>query len=251
VLLLVLGLVEPLLGAVEAVQLIPALREQLGSLHDVTASPSARRMLEPGEPEIVLDRLAVAWPLSEPVFRGASARVARGDWLVVEGPSGSGKSTLIAAMLGYLPAASGSISVRGSGIAWAPQEAHIFDSTVRGNLLLARAVTDSELLAALAMVGLSADLDARVGSEGSRLSGGERQRLAVARALLTDADVVLLDEPTAHLDASAADDLMRDLRFALSDRVVVLVTHHADEVLDGDARLHLGASTLREPTLVA
>jgi ATP-binding cassette, subfamily C, bacterial CydCD len=238
IVLLPLALVDPLLAALEAAQLIPALAAQLAKLH--VAAPHQHTERSAGEPSIALDDVAVAWPDTAPVFTGVTASANRGQWLVVEGPSGSGKSTLVAALLGYLPAATGTLTVTGSGVAWAPQESHIFDSTVRGNLLLAGAATDTELRAALTTVGLDLDLEARVGSEGGRLSGGQRQRLAVARALLTSADVVLLDEPTAHLDAEAADDLMRDLRFGLADKVVVLVTHHADEVHADDVRVRLG-----------
>jgi ATP-binding cassette, subfamily C, bacterial CydCD len=243
VVLLCLALIDPLLGAVEAAQLVPALAAQLGQLH--SESNDERRQLTRGEPLIALDKVTVAWPGTEPVFAEATARASRGEWLVVEGPSGSGKSTLVAALLGFLPVASGRLTVRGRGIAWAPQEAHIFDSTVRGNLLLAGPASDDTLAATLATVGLNVQLDARVGTEGSRLSGGQRQRLAVARALLTDADIVLLDEPTAHLDAEAATDLMNDLRAALADRVVVLVTHHADEVRHDDVVLRLGSRSAR------
>jgi ATP-binding cassette subfamily C protein CydCD len=244
--LIPLGLVDPLLGAVTAAQQLPALRAQLAKTRALTVGTAHRAEQLPGDPLVRIENLAVAWPGAEPVFRQANAEIARGEWLVVEGPSGSGKSTLVAALLGYLPSSAGTLEVRGSGVAWAPQEAHIFDSTVRGNLLLAGPADDERLERALAEVGLEVGLDERVGSEGSRLSGGQRQRLAVARALLTDADVVLLDEPTAHLDASAADELMRDLRIVLADKAVVLVTHHASEsfggeVLRGDRRLRLGA----------
>ena len=121
----------------------------------------------------------------------------------------------------------------------------------RGNLLLARdrgdRPSDAELRAALERVGLGPflaelpeGLGTRVGPGGAHLSGGQRQRVAVARALLTRADVVLLDEPTAHLDAPAARSLLADLRQGLADRVVVLVTHHlADGVAGTDARVRL------------
>ncbi len=149
--------------------------------------------------------------------------------------------------MGFLPPASGQLRLVGdrSRIAWCPQEGHLFDSTIRGNLLLARGrddrPRDAELRDALALVGLGGfELDARVGPGGSRLSGGERQRLAVARTLLARADVVLLDEPTAHLDEDNAARLMARLREALSDRIVVLVTHHPSERRVGDARLLLG-----------
>ncbi len=200
-------------------------------------------------------------------FGPITATASRGDWIVAEGPSGSGKSTMLATLMGFLPAASGTVLVNGvdattldpaalrSRISWCPQEAHLFDSTIRGNLLLARAKddrpSDDEMLAALTTAGLGElmaslplGLDTRTGSLGDRLSGGERQRLAVARMLLTRSDLVLLDEPTAHLDAANAERLMSNLRAALADRIVVLVSHHPDERLPGDIPAELGRPAL-------
>ena len=187
-----------------------------------------------------------------------------------------------------MPPAAGRAMVTGRA-AWCPQEAHLFDSTIRGNLLLGRpsqanagqanagqanagqanagqanagqagtsadgdsAAGDSELEAVLAAVGLNhlvgrlpAGLDTRIGPGGAFLSGGERQRLAVARTLLTGAEVILLDEPTAHLDAEAAALMLADLRAGLRDRTVVLVTHNPADIHPGDARLDLGISSGR------
>ena len=170
---------------------------------------------------------------------------------------------MLATLMGFLPAASGTVLINGldattldpaslrSRISWCPQEAHLFDSTIRGNLLLARSrddrPTETEMLDALHIAGLTPlidalprGLDTPTGSLGDRLSGGERQRLAVARMLLTRSDLVLLDEPTAHLDATTAERLMLALRAALADRIVVLVSHHPDERLPGDATAELG-----------
>ena len=112
------------------------------------------------------------------------------------------------------------------------------------------------MLAALDTAGLGAllgslplGLDTPTGSLGARLSGGERQRLAVARMLLTRSDLVLLDEPTAHLDAANAERLMLNLRAALGDRIVVLVSHHPDEKLPGDIPADLGRPTLAAATV--
>jgi ATP-binding cassette subfamily C protein CydCD len=96
------------------------------------------------------------------------------------------------------------------------------------------------------LAGLPDGLDTPVGAAGTSLSGGERRRLAAARALLADRDVVLLDEPTAHLDAPTAGALVRDLRTALAGRVVVCVTHD-DLEEPGDTVVRLGASTVRVP----
>ncbi|KRE72533.1 thiol reductant ABC exporter subunit CydD [Arthrobacter sp. Soil762] len=278
VVLLQLALVEPYAAMTTAVRQYPALRRVMGrvgesgvldggatetgagetgatgaeagdGLHAVPARSGAAAGVE-------LESVGAAWPGGEPVFSGVSAMAGPGIWLAVTGPSGAGKSTLLAVLLGFLPAATGRAAVTGTA-AWCPQEAHLFDSTLRGNLMLgiqappatdAPAVGEAELEAALAAVGLSAlvsrlptGLDTRIGPGGSFLSGGERQRLAVARTLLTGAEVILLDEPTAHLDAQSGREMLADLRAGLKDRTVVMVTHNPADIQPDDARLELSA----------
>jgi ATP-binding cassette subfamily C protein CydCD len=260
---------------VDAVQQWPALAEAARAVGSLTVPVPTASEAEDADPTplptvetLTLDGIAARWPdTNRDVFAGVGATVSRGEWLIVEGPSGSGKSTLMTLLLGYLPASRGAFSLGGRDsrtiaaadlrrhIAWCPQEGHLFDSTLRGNLLLARshedAPTDEELLAVLRRVGLGSLIDAMplgldtpVGSEGEQLSGGQRQRVAVARTLLTRAKIVLLDEPTAHLDDESADALMADLRRSLSDRVVVLVTHRARDIRGGDHCIRLGQSNL-------
>ena len=257
--LLPLALIDAMLGTVDAVQQWPTLRAALSKVGAVTSADRAEPVTA-NEPITTLefDALEVAWPEAAP-FGPLTASARTGDWIVVEGPSGSGKSTLLATVLGFLPPAYGRLLVNGvesagdrSRMAWCPQEGHLFDSTIRGNLLLARArddrPTEGELLHALDVAGLGMlvaslpeGLDTRVGPGGENLSGGERQRLAVARTVLTRADVVLLDEPTAHLDELNAELLLGNLRAELKNRIVVLVTHHESEVRVGDERLLLRA----------
>lgn len=260
--LLPVALIDPLLGLLGGLAHAPALASALGHVGELDAPRTdCDRVAGPGAhvESLGLESVAAAWPGGEPVFQGLSATVARGEWLVVEGPSGAGKSTLLTVLLGSLEPELGRVLVNGRDasaldlrgtVAWCPQDSHLFDSTLRANLLLGRPSddrpTDEELVAALRDAGLGRvldelpdGLDTRIGSQGSRLSGGERQRLAVARTLLSRAGIVLLDEPTAHLDEATAHDLMADLRVAFRDRIVVLVTHHADDRLPGDARLTL------------
>ncbi|TQJ36194.1 thiol reductant ABC exporter subunit CydD [Arthrobacter sp. SLBN-122] len=266
VVLLLLALVEPYAAMTTAARQFPALRAVMRKVGESGAldGGDVSDGLYPvpgragGEPGVELVDLAVAWPVGSPVFSGVDAVAAPGRWLAVTGPSGSGKSTLLSALLGFLPAAAGQVRVTGRA-AWCPQEAHLFDSTIRGNLMLGRPsgdgappLADDGLEAVLAAVGLAglvgrlpAGLDTRIGPGGAFLSGGERQRLAVARTLLTGAQVILLDEPTAHLDAESAAAMLADLRAGLRDRTVVLVTHNPADIMAVDARLDLSASSGR------
>ena len=200
----------------------------------------------------------------EPLFDGVDARLTPGRRLRIDGPSGSGKSTLLSMVMGALEPDAGAVLADGipvaeldradwsRHVAWCPQEAHVFDSSIRGNLLIGRRrddpVDDAELVAVLdraglssLMSGLAGGLATRVGQAGRALSGGERQRLAVARALLSRAELLLLDEPTAHLDEPTARALMADIRTAGADRMVVLVSHRADDHGDPDEVVALGS----------
>jgi ATP-binding cassette subfamily C protein CydCD len=266
VVLMQLALTEPFAAMTTAVRQFPALRAVLrrigesgvleegrGSQAPELAAPTPR---QGGRPGIELAGLSAAWPGGAPVFTDLSAVAEPGRWLAVTGPSGAGKSTLLAVLLGFLPARQGRVGVTGR-VAWCPQEAHLFDSTIRGNLLLGRpeqppsgqaSDTDAEqdMQQALKAVGLDPllkrldqGLDSRIGPGGAFLSGGERQRLAVARTLMTQAEVILLDEPTAHLDAESGRALMADLRAGLRSRTVVLVTHNPDDISPEDALLAL------------
>ncbi|MCA4132728.1 thiol reductant ABC exporter subunit CydD [Arthrobacter sp. M4] len=263
VVLLLLALVEPSAAATTAVRQFPALREVLGrvaaagALDHKTLDSSDTGLVsvpdrEDGRDGVRIEGLAAAWPHSDPIFEGVAAEAGPGSWMAVRGPSGSGKSTLMAVLLGFLEPVGGRAEVSGSA-AWCPQEAHLFDSTIRGNLLLGlpsgggAADVERQLGDAVAAVGLGSllgrlddGLDSRIGPGGAFLSGGERQRLAVARTLLTGADVILLDEPTAHLDAESARMLLADLRVGLADRTVILVTHNPADIDDSDSVLVLG-----------
>ncbi|NOJ60938.1 thiol reductant ABC exporter subunit CydD [Arthrobacter sp. 260] len=270
VILMQLALIEPFIAVNTAVHQFGAWRAvgdrvlpDLGS-----QSTIADRSLETVVDSLELRGASYTYPgQSAPAFSDVSLNLTRGEWLAVTGPSGSGKSTLLGALLGFLPLSGGSYLINGeplgaaaSGmaggssaprVAWCPQEAHLFQSSIRANLALARTPTDppseAELTAALSrsrlddfVQALPAGLDTQIGPGGTWLSGGQKQRLAVARALLTRADVVLLDEPTAHLDQLASHHLLADLREGLADKFVVMVTHDQDEASMCQMDLKLG-----------
>ena len=213
-------------------------------------------------PALSLQDAAARWPgMDHPVFTDLNMDARAGSWTAVTGPSGSGKSTVLATVLGFLPLESGRVLASGEVLegeqlrgyaAWCPQAAHIFESTLEGNLLLARDRSDrpseEELVEVLRRVGLGEWFDALpqglrtpVGAGGSFLSGGQRQRLAVARALLVNSPVLLLDEPTAHLDAESARALMADLDAATRSSFVatVLVSHRPEDIARCDEVVRL------------
>ncbi|WP_433546719.1 thiol reductant ABC exporter subunit CydD [Streptomyces sp. CA-294286] len=180
-----------------------------------------------------------------------------GKRIAVVGTSGAGKTTLAQVLLRFLDAERGTYTLGGVAadaldgdevrrmVGLCAQDAHLFDSSVRENLRLARTgADDAELWDALGRARLRewaetlpAGLDTLVGEHGARLSGGQRQRLALARALLADFPVLVLDEPAEHLDLATADALTTDLLAATEGRTTVLITHRlqgleaVDEVL--------------------
>jgi ABC-type bacteriocin/lantibiotic exporter with double-glycine peptidase domain len=179
------------------------------------------------------------------VLRDLSFDVPAGSRIAIVGPSGSGKTTLAMVLLRFLDYSAGTVTLGGrdlgtldgdavrSVIGLCEQDAHVFDSTLEANLRLARpAARTAELRSALDGARLLDWVDALplglatpVGEHGARLSGGQRQRLALARVLLADFPVVILDEPAEHLDEATAGELTRDLLTAVEGRTVVLITH--------------------------
>ncbi|MFG2876185.1 thiol reductant ABC exporter subunit CydD [Streptomyces sp. NPDC048337] len=190
-------------------------------------------------------------------LRGLDLTLEAGRRIAVVGPSGSGKTTLAQVLLRFLDPREGTYALGGTDartldgdyvrafVGLCAQDAHLFDSSVRENLRLARTgASEEELRAALAAArllewadGLPDGLDTLVGEHGERISGGQRQRLALARALLADFPVLVLDEPAEHLDLATADALTADLLAATEGRTTVLITHRlagleaVDEVL--------------------
>jgi len=262
------------LGAFEAVAALPAaaqvlerVRHSAGRVLDVLAAPAP--VADPPAPapapvatadEPVAVHLAgviARWPgASEPALRGVDLELPPGRRVAVVGPSGSGKTTLAAVLLRFLPY-DGSVTLGGVDLATldaddvrrvvglAAQDAHVFDSTLEQNLRLARPdATDEQLHAALSgarldgwVDSLPAGLATDLGERGAAMSGGQRQRLAVARVLLADFPVLVLDEPGEHLDVATADRLTADLLSVTRGRTTVLVTHRlagleaADEIV--------------------
>ncbi|GAA4951495.1 thiol reductant ABC exporter subunit CydD [Yinghuangia aomiensis] len=256
--LLALVVLTPL-AAFEATSVLPsagrhleASRRAAARVFEVLDTPEPVR--EPAEPaavppaphELRIRGLEARWTLdAAPALDGIDLDLAPGRRIAVVGPSGSGKTTLAQVLLRFLDPSGGEVRLGGTPITaldgdavrrvvgLCAQDAHVFDSSIRENLRLARPGCDDDAIRdALARArllawvdSLPAGLDTMVGEHGARMSGGQRQRLALARALLADFEVLVLDEPAEHLDLATADALTADLLAATEARTTVLITH--------------------------
>jgi len=273
--LLVLAAFEGLAPLPLAARRLRSCAEAAGRLEELCARrPSVRDPVRPralpGEGELVVEDLSARYTPEEPwVLEHVSLRLAPGRRVALMGPSGAGKSTLAQLLVRFRDPDAGSVRIGGvdlrelsqddvhRAVTIAAQDAHLFNTTLRENVLLARREASEEALwgafeaagAAEWVRTLPDGLDTLVGEDGGALSGGQRQRVALARALLSDARFLVLDEPTAHLDAATAASVMRAIVTGAGERGVLVITHSElgvelfDEVLElrgGELRTMVG-----------
>jgi thiol reductant ABC exporter CydC subunit len=204
----------------------------------------------PAEPfSVALEDVRARYaPGEPPVLDGADLRLEPGRRVALVGPSGAGKTTVVNLLVRFLDPEAGRVTLGGRdlreyrqedvrrAIAVAGQDSHLFSTTIRDNVRLGRTdATDDEIEEALRQARildwvrtLPDGWDTLVGEEGRELSGGQRQRLVIARGLLAGAPVLVLDEPTAHLDAATAERLIDDVVDAVPDRSLLLITHRRE-----------------------
>ena len=266
VVLLPLAAYEAVLGLPAAALALLRVRSAADRVFEVTdAAPAVHEATDPqplpaaadGERVLQFDDMSARYPDgAEDAIADLTLRTHTGHCTALVGPSGSGKSTVANVAERFLDY-SGSVRLDGAElrdldsdevrtvIGLCAQDAHIFDSTIGENVHLARrSATDEEIWEALETARLAdwvrslpQGLNTPVGTHGTALSGGQRQRIALARALLAQFEVLVLDEPTEHLDPPTAAALMADVRAATADRATILITHrpadtaYADEVV--------------------
>lgn len=219
---------------------------------EVTGAPP----MPPFRNEIVFDRVSFEYELGVKVLQGLSFRVQQGQKVAIIGDSGSGKSTLLSLIPRFFDPTDGRILIDGQDvrsyslktlreqIAVVPQEQIIFHTTVRENIALGKPDTDvgeEEIREAAAkanahefIVNLPGGYETELGLGSIHLSGGQAKRILVARALLRDGPVVLLDEPTAGLDPFSEAKVMEAFDRLMERRTIIVVTHHLPLIANAD-----------------
>ncbi|MGP5258966.1 thiol reductant ABC exporter subunit CydC [Brachybacterium paraconglomeratum] len=237
-----------------AAERLDALIGEGGEGDDSAPVPAER----PATATLTARDLTAGWSAEAPCVRGLDLDLAPGSRLAVVGPSGSGKSTLLATLAGLLAPLGGEVSSDAASLREAvtmfAEDGHVFATTLRENLrVVRRDLSDDEALAALAAVGLDDwlatlphGLDTMLGPDGTTVSGGERRRLLLARAVVRRGPVLLLDEPTEHLDTARGDALLAalltpgDESLVPASTTVVVVTHRPEAVPADTPVLRIG-----------
>jgi thiol reductant ABC exporter CydC subunit len=269
---LLLGAYESVLPLGTAARRMRACATAAGRLTDLTRRAPA--VLDPPRPrvpascgELRMQAVDFRYEDGQPwVLRGAELRIGAHEHVALTGPSGVGKSTIAELLVRFTDPVGGTVSLDGvdqrelaqsyvrEHVVLCAQDCHVFNTTIRENLLIGRREAgEDELAAALAAVelhdwvaSLSNGLETIVGQAGELASGGQRRRLALARALLSRARFLVLDEPTAHLEPELARRVMAGVLRARAGRAVLVITHDSAALSGFDRVLRLERGALAE-----
>lgn len=257
VMILTVGLIEPLLGVMSYSDDIAQMDTIVTEVRNIIDSPemvrpeSTTQTIENGD--IVLDDVHFSYSDKE-VLHGISMTIHKGDFIALVGPSGSGKSTIARLIASLWDTDSGSISLKGVNICDIPlddyndkisyvsQDNFLFDMSIRENIRLGRAdATDEEVEEAARncgchefIMGLENGYDTVTGTSGGHLSGGERQRIAIARAMLKNADIIILDEATAYTDPENEAIIQRSVAKLVEGKTLIVIAHRLSTVMNAD-----------------
>ncbi|WP_259303632.1 ABC transporter ATP-binding protein [Thermomonas sp. S9] len=209
--------------------------------------------------DLVFDRVAFAYPGRPPLFTDVSLRIRAGETLAITGPNGAGKSTLAHLLLrlhepqrgqiriGGIPLARFRLSALRGGIGLVSQQVLLWHASIRDNIAYGRADADQAAIERAARAARAHDFiqalpqgyDTVIGDQGVRLSGGQRQRIALARALLKDPPILILDEATAMFDPAGEAEFIAECHAVLRERTVLLITHRPASLALADRVIRL------------
>ena len=256
VIILTVGLIEPLIGVMSYSDDIAQMDTIVTEVRNIIDAPE---MVRPDTisrdigGDIVLDDVRFSYSDKE-ILHGVSMTVRKGEFIALVGPSGSGKSTIARLIASLWDTGSGTITIGGvdireipldeynKRIAYVSQDNFLFDLTVRENIRLGNQnASDSEVEEAAKkcgchefIMGLENGYDTVVGTSGGHLSGGERQRIAIARAMLKDADIMILDEATAYTDPENEAVIQRSVARLVEGKTLIVIAHRLSTVKNAD-----------------
>ena len=255
--ILSLGIAGPLLSAMDFVDSLAKVGTIVGEVDGILAAPEQDHGETPvafGPMDIRLEHVRFGYHEDAEILHDVSLHLPAGSMTALVGPSGSGKSTIAKLVAGFWDVPQGRITIGGHDVreiplaqlydqvAFVAQDTYLFDDTVRENIRMGRpSATDAEVEAVARLAGcdafirdLSDGYETRVGEGGAHLSGGERQRITIARAMLKDAPVVILDEATAYIDPENEAIIQKAVGNLVQGRTVIVVAHRLSTIVDAD-----------------
>ena len=257
IIILTVGLIEPLIGVMSYSDDIAQMDTIVTEVRNIIDAPEMERpdkqTADISGGDIVLDDVHFSYSDKE-ILHGISMTIHKGEFVALVGPSGSGKSTIARLIASLWDVESGSIMIGGTDIrnipldeynkkiAYVSQDNFLFDLTVRENIRLGdQNASDSEVEEAAKkcgchdfIMGLEKGYDTIVGTSGGHLSGGERQRIAIARAMLKDADIIILDEATAYTDPENEALIQRSVAKLVEGKTLIVIAHRLSTVKNAD-----------------
>ncbi len=255
--ILSLGIAGPLLAAMNFVDDLAKVGTTVGEVDAILAAPEqdhGAAMVALGKMDITLSHVSFGYHQDEEILHDVSLEIPAGSMTALVGPSGSGKSTIAKLIAGFWDAPEGRITLAGHDlreiplaqlydqVAFVAQDTYLFDDTVRENIRMGRpSASDVEIEQVAKLAGcddfirnLENGYDTRVGGGGAHLSGGERQRITIARAMLKDAPVVILDEATAYIDPENEAIIQQAVAQLVCGKTVIVVAHRLSTIVDAD-----------------
>jgi len=257
-------LARPVAGLADVYGQTQGMRGALARLQQAIAEPpeasgTAAGALSPVRGEVELRGVTFAYEGRAPALEGVDLHIAAGETVALVGPNGAGKSTIGHLLVRLHDPAAGRILIDGTDIATVtlaslrgqvgvvPQHVMLFNASVRHNIAYGRPDPDREAIEAAAkaaqahefILALPQGYDTVIGDRGVRLSGGQRQRIALARALLKDPPILILDEATAMFDPQGEEEFLSSCRDAFRRRTIILITHRSASLAVADRVIHL------------